>query len=743
MTPVQFDWVSVLWPALAGVTACVGVICLAAALQDRRRLSPLAAFAVNAFSITVYIFFELQLLRAQSGGAYSDLLRWSHVWLAAIFISAIVFIRLYLQAGRLWLAATAITLRLAALLINFSIESNLNFTSITSIRQVELFGGARVSVPDGIVNPWTAVGVAAVVMFLVFVADAMIECWRRGEPVARRRAALIGGSYLIAVGGAAANGYLILFGSIDSVYTLGLPFTAVVLAVSAELGRNVVRASALASRLKDSDRERRLNQDHLGLAAEAAQLAPWEFDLEKGEFRVSDQARALLGFDRSCRIDLRRIREALDPADRSAAYAESARVLRIGGEFDLEYRVNPAGAPSRWLHTRGRLDKDAAGRPVLLRGVTFDVTDRREAAEQFRVLLEAAAFGMLGFDRDGTVVLVNAGAERLFGQTREELVGRHVQTLLSGAAQEWSSADIAGLVSADVDRAPVQRQLTGRRKDGSIVPMEVGLTAIRVRGRQTVLASLIDLTERKRVEAQLEAQHNELSHLARVTMLSELSGSLAHELNQPLTAILSNAQAALRFLDSKPPNLAEVRDILHDVVSDDKRAGEIIQGLRLLLKRGEMRRERFDLNDVVESVFRLLKSTLVNADVKVLSDLAPDLRHVDGDRVQLQQVVLNLAMNACEAMREVAPDQRRIVVKTGIQEGRLALVSISDHGPGIAPGQLERVFDPFFTTKPNGLGLGLAVCRQIIAAHGGRLSARDGPGSGATFDFTLPLAPEV
>lgn len=378
-----------------------------------------------------------------------------------------------------------------------------------------------------------------------------------------------------------------------------------------------------------------------------------------------------------------------------------------------------------------------------MRGVTFDVADRRESTELVRILLDAAAFGMLGFDHDGTIVLVNERAERLFGHAREELVGRPLETCLSLAAQKWSSADIADLVASDVDRAPVQSQMTGRRKDGSLIPMEVGLTVIRFCGMPTVIASLIDLTERNRAEAQLEELRNELSHLARVTLLSELSGSLAHELNQPLTAILSNAQAALRFLDSEPPNLAEVREILHDVVSDDKRAGEIIRGLRLLLKRGEIRRERFDLNDVVQSAFRLLKGTLVNANVKVLIDLAPDLRPLDGDRVQLQQVILNLAMNACEAMLDVAPDARTLVVKSDIQEGRLARVSISDHGPGIAPGQLERVFDPFFTTKPNGLGLGLAVCRQIIAAHGGRLSARDDPGPGATFYFTLPVAPEV
>ena len=247
-----------------------------------------------------------------------------------------------------------------------------------------------------------------------------------------------------------------------------------------------------------------------------------------------------------------------------------------------------------------------------------------------------------------------------------------------------------------------------------------------------------DVTARKQAEAELGRMRNELAHFSRVTMLSELSGSLAHELNQPLTAILSNAQAALRFLARDNPDLDEVREILQDIVKDDKRAGEVIQGLRLLLKKGEMRREPLDMNEVVRDVLRLVHSDMLNSGVGLTTEFAPALPRVDGDRVQLQQVILNLVVNGCDAMAGAAAADRKLLVTTESAAADCILVCVADHGRGIPAEDLERVFDPFFTTKTQGLGLGLAVCRTIISAHGGRLWAKSGDGGGASFCFTLP-----
>ena len=221
-------------------------------------------------------------------------------------------------------------------------------------------------------------------------------------------------------------------------------------------------------------------------------------------------------------------------------------------------------------------------------------------------------------------------------------------------------------------------------------------------------------------------------------MLGELSGSMAHELNQPLTAILSNAQAAQRFLAGDQADLAEVRDILADIVAEDKRAGEIIHRLRLLLKKGEVQHQPLSVNEVVLEVLKLVRSDLVNQNVAAQTELAPDLPLVHGDRVQLQQVLLNLVMNACEAMAGAGKSARQLTIRTDRSEDGSVRVSVADRGPGIAPEKLEQIFESFYTTKPQGMGLGLAVCRTIITAHNGKLWATSKPGRGATLYFTLP-----
>jgi two-component system, LuxR family, sensor kinase FixL len=226
-------------------------------------------------------------------------------------------------------------------------------------------------------------------------------------------------------------------------------------------------------------------------------------------------------------------------------------------------------------------------------------------------------------------------------------------------------------------------------------------------------------------------------------MLGELSGSMAHELNQPLTAILSNAQAAQRFLAQDKVDLNEVTEILADIVDQDHRAGEVIRRLRLLLKEGEVHQQPLNVNEVLQEGLRLIRNDLVNRGVVLTPRFAPSLPPAIGDRVQLQQVLVNLVMNACDAMTDNAPANRRVVVSTELSNGQGVLCSVSDLGPGIPSESLEQVFSFFFTTKSHGLGVGLAVCRSIIVAHGGRLWASNNPEGGATFHFTLPVTVEA
>ena len=257
-------------------------------------------------------------------------------------------------------------------------------------------------------------------------------------------------------------------------------------------------------------------------------------------------------------------------------------------------------------------------------------------------------------------------------------------------------------------------------------------------GRVTrVLGVSIDATKRKLAEFEAQRREAEFAHLARVAVVGELSGSIAHELNQPLTAILSNAQAAQRFLSQNGGNLGELREILQDIVEEDKLAGEIIRRLRRLLKKGEVDLQRLDLAEASTDVLRLIRTDLIDHGISVKTELAGDLPQVLGDRVQIQQVLLNLLTNACDAMAGAEPGDRRLLLRTDHSDGSVH-VSVADRGRGLPAGEIERVFEPFVTTKSHGLGLGLAVCRTIITAHGGRLWATNNSDRGATFHFELP-----
>jgi len=255
-----------------------------------------------------------------------------------------------------------------------------------------------------------------------------------------------------------------------------------------------------------------------------------------------------------------------------------------------------------------------------------------------------------------------------------------------------------------------------------------------------LLGVSMDITSLKQAELEAARQRHDLAHLARVTSLGELSSSLAHELTHPLTAILSNAQAAQRFLARDAADLDEVREILNDIVTEDQRAGEVIHRLRLLLKKGEPQKhcDDVDLNEVLRDVLKLMRNDLIIQNVTVDTDLAQNLPSVTADRVQLQQVLLNLVLNACEAMADCDSSERQLLIASKSENGAVE-VSVTDRGGGIREKKLEQVFERFFTTKKEGMGLGLSICRTIINAHRGEIWATNNVHCGATFHFRLPI----
>jgi PAS domain S-box-containing protein len=251
----------------------------------------------------------------------------------------------------------------------------------------------------------------------------------------------------------------------------------------------------------------------------------------------------------------------------------------------------------------------------------------------------------------------------------------------------------------------------------------------------------IDVTQRRRAEeARLDAQ-NQLAHVHRVTAMGQLAASIAHEVNQPIAATVTNAQAALRWLDRRPADLEEVRQALARIAKDGHRAAEVIDEIRALIKKAPPRKDRLEINGAIHEVIALTRGEAVKNGVSVQTELMDGLPLIEGDRVQLQQVILNLIINAFEAMSGISEGVRELLISTRKAESDGVLVAVRDSGPGLAPATLERLFESFYTTKPGGLGLGLSICRSIIEAHGGRLWACANVPCGAIFQFTVPAHP--
>jgi len=256
-----------------------------------------------------------------------------------------------------------------------------------------------------------------------------------------------------------------------------------------------------------------------------------------------------------------------------------------------------------------------------------------------------------------------------------------------------------------------------------------GLSESLHRARRRIVAH-----ERQRAEAQLE-----LARVNRITTMGQLTASIAHEVNQPIGAVVANANAALRWLDARPPVLDEAREAIDSIVKEGNRAGQVVGRISALVKKTPPQQHPLDVNDIVLEVIALMRSEMLRNRISLQTQLAKSLPLVQGDRIQLQQVMLNLIINAVEVMGKI--DERELLIRTGTDAANDVMVEVRDTGPGPKPDSLERLFDAFYTTKPGGMGMGLAICRSIVEAHGGRISATANVPQGAVFRFTLPAQP--
>ena len=440
----------------------------------------------------------------------------------------------------------------------------------------------------------------------------------------------------------------------------------------------------------------------------------------------------------------------LAPQISSRSYAADSQALH---RWNLDENLLPAGTnvlfreQSLWAHYRGEILSVASLvslQTLLIVALLLYIRKRRvertllQTEDRYRHVVEAQIDLICHYAPDTTLTFVNDTYCRYFGRKREELIGRRFIELIPEGEREAVLERVLSLV-AGTGTVSYTHQVTlpddsvrwQQWLDHAIVGANGEVIEIQGIGR--------DVTELKAAEMEAQQRREQVTHLTRVAILGELSGALAHELNQPMTAILSNAQTAERLLRHERPDLVELREIIKDIVADDVRAGEVIRRLRALLKPGATVFQQIDIAALFAEVLVLMRAQILEQHVMIVERFASPLPSVHGDRVQLQQVLLNLLMNACEAMRANDPADRVLTATASHANGYIK-VAVTDCGVGLAPQVTARLFEPFITTKNEGLGLGLSICRSIVSLHGGSISARNNADRGATIEFSLPVA---
>lgn len=362
----------------------------------------------------------------------------------------------------------------------------------------------------------------------------------------------------------------------------------------------------------------------------------------------------------------------------------------------------------------------------------------RASEARWRSLLTDVHLAVIGIDPQGRVDYANPFLERLIGYRSEALIGKPLTALVPEAHR----AELTERIAAASRTGPRPRSHWDLVCASGALRSLVWST-VRLNDRYGSYAGLLsigeDMTERFAAERNLEHTRREMDRLGRANVLGELVSVLAHELNQPLAAILSNAQAARRFLESGRLDTEELREILDDIIRDDKRAGEVIRHLRLMLRKGEVTRERFRIQEPVREVLGLVRGEIEAQGIRVREELDSNLPLVEAARVETQQVIMNLLVNAVHALTESPSEERNLLIRAERRGDDWVLISIEDTGPGIGPDALTRVFEPYITTRSGSLGMGLTICKRIVEAHGGQIWGESAV-NGARFSFTLPLA---
>jgi PAS domain S-box-containing protein len=367
----------------------------------------------------------------------------------------------------------------------------------------------------------------------------------------------------------------------------------------------------------------------------------------------------------------------------------------------------------------------------------------RRVEEQARAIVDSALDAVVVMNAEGIITEWNKQAEETFGWTRPEALGRRMSETIIPAQYRLSHE--RGLEQFfKTGQGPVLNrriEITAFRRDGTEFPVELSITPQKSDNTWTFSAFIRDITARKQAQEDLRNAHAELAHVNRVMTMGELAASIAHEVNQPLAAVIASGDSCKAWLANEPPNLEKALAAADRIVQAAAQASDIVRRIRALFKKTTSITTPLEINEVITETVSLVGGEVQRKGVSLNTELAANLPAALGDRIQLQQVILNLAINATEAMTGFEDQPRRLVIQSKLAESGEILVSVADSGPGIDPQQTAQLFAPFFTTKPDGIGMGLSISRSIIEAHGGRLWAIANQPRGAVFHFALPAAP--
>lgn len=737
-TVPDMSWVTVIWSMTASACLTLGLMYGLIWLWRRTAWANLL-FALTAVATTVFAASELWLMRAETPEEVARAVRWMHVPAWVLVVSLVGFVRLYLKAGRRWLAWGVCGMRTLSLLLNFVTGINLNFQEITAVRRIP-FLGELVSVPAGVPNPWMLVAQLSLILLVIFVADAAVTVWRRG---ARRQALSVGGSMVLFILLATVQVTLVSWGIVLMPITASLFYLGIVAAMVFELSHDLLRADQLSDELRESE-------ERMSLAAEAANVGAWVWNPAKDELWMTERGRALFGFAPDTRLDYAALQGRVHPEDRPARAAAVQRAIQTMGEYHMEYRVLLPDGTVRWIGALGHFTTSSKDGVPRLVGISMDITARKlaqdalqESEARFHTMADAAPVMIWMSDTDKLCTYFNKGWLEFTGRTLEQELGNG----WAEGVHEQDFDDCLEIYRNAFDaRQPFTMDYRLRRSDGEYRwVLDNGTPRFASDGTfMGYIGSCIDITARRRSEQETLLLREEIAHVGRVSVMGQLASALAHEINQPLGAILRNAEAAEILMQVESPDLEEIRAILGDIRRDDQRAGAVIDRMRSLLKRRSLKTRTLDVGELVDDVVAIAQAHAAARMSRLDVDVTDDLPPVRGDRVHVQQVLLNLILNAMDALSETAARDHCVTVRVRLCDGaQMIEIGVSDNGDGVPADHLTRVFDPFFTTKPNGLGMGLPISRTIIEAHGGRLWAENNQGGGATFRFTLPTAEEA